>query len=240
MTFEKTKAANDERKSPEELAETDESTDEESEEVAEVETTEETTEAAEETEEESKEESTEEPKAEEANETDENSVDYWKSRAETAETERENYKTGLLAEKAGKRTISKTEDKKAEVTEAAVVGVLERQNERKVLKAVVNKKSEWYIPELVDEEQYNQIVGFLPFNLDKSAPESIFKALKIATKLWKEENGIQDKPKTHGKEATAKLAESKSSTSQGGAPKTQPKKGERKILKKSSSIENWY
>ena len=233
MAFEKTKAAEQGRKSPEEAAEDTE--------VEETEETEETVEEeTEETVEEKSEEATEEPEAVKAKEeVAEETVDYWKQRATTAETEKENYKTGLLNAKAEKRTVEKP-NKEADVNEAVVMGVFERQNERKVLREVVNSKSPSYIPELVDDNQYNEIIGFLPRNLDKSTPEAILKALKVATKLWKEENGIQDKPKDKGKEAKAKLAEVKSSTASGTAPKTEAKKGERKLLKKSSSIENWY
>lgn len=166
----------------------------------------------------------------------EDPAEFWKARAIKERQEKENYKKGLISKKAGDRNLQKKDKKeeKPDVNEAIVNGVLEKKNEREVLKNVINSKHQDYIPELVDDDQYAAIIGYLPRNLDKSNPASIVKALKLATKMWKEDNGIVDKaPKKKND-----LHVSKSGTS-GGSQKEQ-KSGGRKILKTSGGPETWY
>lgn len=173
-------------------------------------------------------------------EEDENSVEYWKQKAKKAEEEKDNYKQGMLSAKAKKRTIDapKVKEDKPNVNEAVVMSVLAKQNEQKVLREVINPKSSLYIPELVDDDKYYEIITYLPRNLDKSSPETIHKALKLATKMWKEDKGIQDKPKDTGKKARADLSSSRSASAGGSTP---PKKSsDRKIIKKSASMSEWY
>lgn len=166
----------------------------------------------------------------------EDPAEFYKALALKERKEKENYKKGLISKKAGDRNLQKEtkKEEKPDINEEVVDRVLQKRNEKEVLKNVINSKHQDYIPELVDDDQYNAIIGYLPRNLDKSKPESIVKALKLATKMWKEDNGIVDKaPKKKND-----LHTSKSGTS-GSAPKEQ-KSGGRKILKTSGGPDTWY
>mgnify|MGYP001571152898 CR=1 FL=1 len=161
----------------------------------------------------------------------------WEARALKAEEDRDNYKRGMLSAKGRTIDTPKLHQKptKVDVTEEAVVSVLEKQNERKVLKDVVDSRSKDYIPELVDENQYNQIIGYLPRNLDKSNQESIVRALRFAVRAWKDDKGIKDKPpKQKGTELSHTKGEGGS-----GAPGNEKTSG-RKILKSSTGMKDWY
>ena len=185
---------------------------------------------------------------EEAEEKKEESIDELKVRLAKAESDLGNYRQGLISEKAKKRTLvtqNVEQDSKEVVAntdiqkqnEQIVLSVLEKQNERKVLRDVINPKSEVFIPELVDDNQYNEIIGYLPRNLDKLNQSSIVRALKIATKLWKEENGIQEKKPDKAVVVRSNLAAGKATSSSG---KQAPTKGGLKILKKSVPVSEWY
>lgn len=182
------------------------------------------------------------------------SVDYWKQKAMKAERDRDIYKQGLMAKKAKERSIDlkpvlqqeestdEVEQKTysdVDIDDQKVLSVLERQNEKRVLREVIDPRSSSYIPELVDDTNYNEILGYLPRSLDKSSPESITKALRLATKMWKEDRGIKDKPKDKGKSVASDLSSVKSSVSGGSAPRVETK-GLRKILKKKPSVQDWY
>lgn len=166
----------------------------------------------------------------------EETLDYWKQRAEKAESDRDNYKEGLLSVKK-KRDLSvdRPEKNQVDVSEDKVVSVLDKRNERAALEDVVNPKSDAYIPELVDDAQYNQIIGYLPRNLDKSSPQKIVRALKVATKLWQEDHGLTEAPKAKDKSGELATMSTKPS-----GEVAEGEKQKRTILKKHQSIDQWY
>ena len=169
-------------------------------------------------------------------EEDDDSVEALKARLQKAEEDRDNYKKGMLSAKSKKRAdkgLSKT-DKQVDVNEEAVVKILSKREEGKALANTINSVHSDYIPELVDESQYNEIIGFLPRNVDKTSYSSIVRGLKLATKMWKDERGIKDKS---SKKDTG-LQTTKSTNSSGGS-KTE-KKNERKILKKQNGACSWF
>lgn len=241
MAFEKTKAAVESR-------DADETTEEQ--ELKDVEeTTDEQAHSSDETQDTDGEEV-----AEEAAET----VVDWKARAEQeeearkkAEEERDNYKRGLINEKAGKRQLDPAKEKPVEkpveeeeeevqevdLSESKIRSVIYKDNEKKALRSVVDSKSDLYIPELVDDTNYNDVISFLPHTIDKSSVESIHRALKLAVYTWKHARGIKDEPKDAGASAKASIAAVKS-TNSGQAPA--PKSTGRKILKKNTGMQGWY
>lgn len=198
-----------------------------------------------------------------------NSLDYWKKRAEKAERNEANYREGMLSAKAAERSLDGTrkatppkkevvveheeeeeddteedeESKKnssVDVGEEKVLSVLYKQNERAALKSVHNPRSQEFIPELMDDRNYYQIIGYLPRNIDRSNPASIVKALKIAVRNWKEDNDIKDeKPKDDQKAVKANLATVQNSS--GGTAKAKPKQNTgRKIIKPTTRMGDWY
>ena len=178
----------------------------------------------------------------------------WKSRAEKAETERDNYKQGLLNEKASKRALtfqpkvekpapveSEADDEepaKATIDEGIVRSVIYKDNEKKALRDVVDSKSKLYIPELVDDVQYNEVIAYLPHSIDKSSVDTIHRALRVAVQAWKYDRGINDTPKDSGASAKASIASVKSASS-ASSPKEQKPQG-RKILKSQTGMSGWY
>lgn len=146
-------------------------------------------------------------------------------------SDRDNYKQGLLVAKAKKRTIEPEKPAKPDANREVVLKVLYEENEKKVLKKIISPDSDSYIPELVDDMQYQEIIGYLPRNFDKSSEGSIVKALKMATKLWKEDKGIKDKP---AKTALNDVSEPKS-----GNNNTETKERKR-ILPRPRSYKEWY
>lgn len=140
------------------------------------------------------------------------------------------------------RMVSKKESDKpkrkpeVDVSEDKIRSVLYKDNEQKVLKAVVKEGDPMFIPELVDDKNWNAVLGYLPRGLDRSSQESIHRALKLAVRSWKEDNGIETKePKA---DAAADLATSKRSGS--GAPRQDSKPSGRKFLRKAPGIDSWY
>lgn len=174
------------------------------------------------------------------NETDEginesdDSVDYWKQRASKAEEDRDNYKQGLLSAKKRRELTVEKPTKEIDISESKVASVLDKRNEKTALEDVVNPKSDAYIPELVDDAQYNKIIGYLPRNLDKSSPQKIVRALKIATELWKQDHGVTD---TKVKDKSGELTTMNAKPSGGTTEET---KAKRTILRKHQSIDQWY
>jgi hypothetical protein len=166
----------------------------------------------------------------------EESVEALKVRLQKAEEDRDNYKNGMLVAKGKKRGEEglQTEKYVPDVNEEAVVKVLSKREEQKALHNTIDTKSPDYIPELVDDNQYNEIIGYLPRNVDKTSYDSIVRGLKLATEMWKKERGIQDKsPKKD-----TKLQTTKSTTSSGT---TKPVKNEgRRILKGYSGVNTWF
>ena len=174
-------------------------------------------------------------------------IEELKDRLLKAEKERDNYRDGMLSAKTKGRTIAQLPQKpdepvepvESDINELVVLSVLEKQNEKKVLRDVIDPRSSNYIPELVDDTQYNEIIGYLPRNLDKSHPDTIVRALKLATKMWKEDNGIEDKPADKGKSVLADLATGKTSASSGATPPKE-QKGGRRIIKPTVPMSDWY
>ena len=182
----------------------------------------------------SSEEDTSTNEVEETETTEEESVDSLKERMAKAERDRDNYKTGMLSVKAKQRNLV-TPDKEDEVdlNEQVVMEVLGKQSEKTALRNTIDAKHTDYIPELVDDYTYNEIIAFLPRNMDKSDYNSIVKSLKIATRMWKEEKGIKEQP--------AKVIIPSPKTTQAKESKLSTKKTGRNLVGKTSSgMDKWY
>jgi hypothetical protein len=176
----------------------------------------------------------------------------WKARAEKAEQERENYKQGLLNEKAGKRQLNQqvpkpvveepeetdTEVDRTDVSDDRIRSVIYKDNEKRALRAVVDSKSPLFLPELVDDSQYNEVIAYLPHAIDKSSVESIHRALRVAIKAWKYDKGIEDGPKESNSSVKASIAAVKSTNISQATPVAE--KGGRRILKSSKGMQDWY
>ena len=106
------------------------------------------------------------------------------------------------------------------------------------MKAVIDPNSPLYLPELVDDKQFQTIVSeYLPRNIDKSSQEGIHKALRIAAAAYKADNGIQTNQDT--KSAKKKLQESSTGAQDGGA--LEVKKAIKKLnIPKQTSPKDWY
>jgi len=168
---------------------------------------------------------------------DEESVEELKARLEKAESDRDNYKRGMLSVKGKKRAEEGLGDKAevGDVNEQAVLSVLGKRTEKQALSNTILPKHDDYIPELVDDNQYQEIIGYLPRNIDKTSYESIVRGLKLATKMWKEDRGIKDKP---AKKSTI-LNTTKSGTASGKTGSVK-KEGVRKIIRKQDNASSWY
>lgn len=180
----------------------------------------------------------------------EESVESLKERLAKAEADRDNYKQGMLSAKGKNRTISKTEEPKQESTvdvdEEKVLKTIYKVNEQKVLRDVINPSSKNYMPELVPDDQYKEIVNYLPRNIDRSSDEGIVRALKLAVNSWKYDKGDISKDEyTKGvkdgvaKAKTSELASTQGVSSQGKAVKKEKKTG-RKILTSGTTPSDWY
>jgi len=154
-------------------------------------------------------------------------------------TEKENYKTGLISAKAKKRDLGEgTTTEKVDVTEEKINSVLNKKIEKEVLRNVIDAKHSDYIPELVDDAQYAEIITYLPRNIDRSSHSGITRALRLATKMWKEDKGIKDTVASNKK--AADVAAVRKTTSGHEAPKKTKVKGERKIIKGGPGMESWF
>jgi len=163
----------------------------------------------------------------------EESVETLKERLAKVERDRDNYKQGMLSEKAKKRTIEAEESDDVDLNEQVVMEVLGKQSEKTALRNTIDTKHSDYIPELVDDANYQEIISYLPRNMDKSDYGSIVKSLKVATRLWKEEKGI--------KEPAKKVNIPSPKTTQAKESKSTSKTAGRKIISKSSeSMDSWY
>lgn len=173
----------------------------------------------------------------------EETVETLKARLQKAESDRDNYKQGLLSKKSKERSLEIQKDSDAspetpDISEEKVLSILHKQNEKAVMRAVINADSPMYLPELIDDRQFQTIVSeYLPRNVDKSSPEGVYKALRIAVNAWKADNGITIKSDT--KSAKAKLQESSTDTHTGSSleVKKQPKKI---FVNKSVPPSEWY
>lgn len=160
----------------------------------------------------------------------------WKARAEKAELERDNYKQGMLSAKAKKRNLEEDAPRSEhpDVNEAVVLEVLGKQSEKKALQNTIDAKHQDYIPELVDDTKYNEIIAYLPRNMDKSDYGSIVKSLKLATKLWKEDKGIKDPVQKKNS-----VPGSKTTLASGGAP-SKPASVPNKFARVNTPMTDWY
>jgi hypothetical protein len=171
----------------------------------------------------------------ESAEEDEESVDTLKERLAKAERDRDNYKQGMLSEKAKKRVISdSSETEGADVNEQVVLEVLGKQSEKTALRNTIDPKHSDYIPELVDDTNYQEIISYLPRSIDKSDYNSIVKSLKIATKIWKDEKGISDKPVKKVSIPSPKTTQAKQTTD------VKKKEGRNIVGKGSVGMDKWY
>ena len=121
------------------------------------------------------------------------------------------------------------------VTEESVRAVLYKDNERKTLREVINPKSQMFIPELVEDKNFTEIVSYLPRSIDKSSPESIHRALTLAARMWKEDKGHGT---TEKKKPEAELATTRGTG--GGSERPEVVKKERTFLKKAPGLDSWY
>ena len=170
-------------------------------------------------------------------EEDEESVEALKARLEKAENDRDNYRQGMLTAKGKQLSDENIFEKKEEeldVNEKAVLKVLAKREEQKAMQNIIDSKHKDYIPELTKNEQFREIIGFLPRNVDTTSYDSIVRSLKLATKMWKEDRGIVDKSP---KKDTGLLNTKSNTASQGG---TEKKKVERVILKRQAPVTDWY
>ena len=125
----------------------------------------------------------------------EETIESLKARLAKAESDRDNYKQGIISRKAKSRNlVDEVERPEVDLNEQVVMGVLEKQTEKAALRNTIDPKHSDYIPELVDDFNYQEIITYLPRSMDKGDYNSIIKSLKLATRLWKEEKGIEDKP----------------------------------------------
>ena len=165
----------------------------------------------------------------------EESVEALKARLGKAEADRDNYKRGMLSAKSKTRGETGLSERPiiGDVNEAVVTAVLEKRTEKEALFNTITPGNKDYIHELVDDNQYQQIIGYLPRNVDKTSYESIVRGLKMATKMWKEDKGIKDKS---SKKDTG-LQTSKSSVASGSKKETDLTG---RFKAKSSSYLDWY
>ena len=172
-------------------------------------------------------------------------VEELKEQLAKAESDRDNYRKGMLSAKAKDRMLvpkenvsaqPKVEQEEVDISEEKVLTVIYRQNEKQILRDVINPDSSFYLSELVDDSQYNEIVGYLPRNIDRSTPQGIHRGLKAAIAAWKEDNGIVTK-KSRDKSAQVDLAATKG-TSTGEIVKQG--RTRKKILSKPKTVKEWY
>lgn len=179
-----------------------------------------------------------EPEAAEGEETPE----VLKEKLKEAEDRADKAKKDLLALKASRREAKRAKPEAnaagASGVESAIDLALNRRNEQSVLRKTVDENSPFFIPELVEEKQYRQIIGYLPRNMDRSTEEGIHKALKLAVVSWKADRGdgkVKDRPNRAAAEAAA------SGTGPGGGGRqVEAKPSGFKLLKKQQEIGTWY
>lgn len=165
-------------------------------------------------------------------------AEYWKEKYKKSLEDAENYKQERAASEAEKRNLDKGDDKKFTDDEEKVLAVLHKQNEKNALRAVVNSKSKFYIPELVPDNQYNEIIRYLPRVVDKSSIKSIVKSLQVAVRSWKFANGVEDDKEPKKKKNDLHVTKSKTSSSP--SSKDSGKGSGRNFIKKSDGMDSWY
>lgn len=149
--------------------------------------------------------------------------------------ERDNYEKGMIAAKKKAKIEKKLPVAPKDDIDEKVLNVLYKENEKTAIKAVVDSESEHYIAELVDDDTWKAVMGYLPVNLDKSSVKTIHKGLKAALAAYKSVEGTQEGV-DESKEAKADLL--KSSKSSGTAPKgdTPPTLN----IPKSTGMQDWF
>lgn len=166
--------------------------------------------------------------------------------------ERDNYKRGLLSAKAKPRSLSLEAEsdavseikqekpaKVSDVGEEKIRKVLYQENERRVLRDVIDSASSNYMKELVDDATFRDVIQYLPQKLDRSSDDSIRRALKVALHAWKFDRGYTEKSKAE-KPAAQMMTSSRRSVA-GSQNESAPKTGaKRRILKKAVPITEWY
>ena len=120
--------------------------------------------------------------------------------------------------------------------EESIRAVLYKDNEKKALRESINPKSDFFIPELVEDKNFNAIVSYLPRSVDRSSPETINKALRLATRMWKEDNGEGSAKK---EKPEAELVATRGAAG-GGSERPEAVKKGRTFLKKVPSLDDWY
>ncbi|MCK9599006.1 MAG: hypothetical protein M0R37_14125 [Bacteroidales bacterium] len=169
-----------------------------------------------------------------AAEVDEETLEQAKERARIAEEKAEKAMKDLIAVKN-----SRKEEKakaKAPNIEAEFDTFLKKRNEQSVLKKVVDEKSPFYLPELVDDAQFRKVTGYLPRNIDRTSEEAIHKALKLAVRMWKEDEGEVPAKKTD-RSVEADLS---ASDSKPGGKSGQEEKRKFNHPRPSTNMADWY
>ena len=110
---------------------------------------------------------------------------------------------------------------------------------------MINPKHTDYISELVDDSQYNEILGYLPRKIDQTSQDGILRALRLAVNSWKLDKGIvgdtdvkKTKQKTSADAKVADLAAINSSVSH--SKNDSVKKRKKHILKRNIPVSEWY
>lgn len=167
----------------------------------------------------------------------------YKAELEKTKRERDNYKEGLLALKSKKRNLVdeqeteevETLDVEPDVVRTKVQEVLNEQTEKRALREVISESSQYYMPELVDDNQYKEIISYLPRVIDRSSVEGITRALKIAVNSWKVDKGVTTPAK---KDKSGEIATMKSTPSSKTNDNSKPER--KRVIPKSSSFSSWY
>lgn len=167
------------------------------------------------------------------------------ARAKKAEEERDSYKRGLQnREKEIKGEKKQAKKVEASSVEDEVLKVIGKQNERRAISEIRNPRSSSFIPELKDETQYAEVLGYLPSNIDRSTPEGITRAFKIAVAAWKYDQGKpvaddEDEKKPDVSDAAA-ISGSPSSRSRATGDDQKKPSGRRLLLKRNIPVNEWY
>lgn len=166
----------------------------------------------------------------------EETTEQLKARLEKAESEKERYKNDLLAlkksGKAGKQPKHET------LSETAIDAAINRRNEKSVLKRVTDEKDDFFIPELVDDAKFNEIVGYLPRNIDRSSEKSIHKALKLAVNAYKLDKGEKNEKREKNTAAADIATAQRKPSAQSGSDNAESK--QKSFKKTSQAIHDWY
>ena len=157
-----------------------------------------------------------------------------KEEKEQLTEERDNYKKGMLSAK-NKRTIEK--EKKPEVDSQLVNKALRRVAEKEAIAEILDPDSPAYIPECVDNKQWNQIISYIPTGADRETKTGVKRALKIAVAAWKADTGFvepENKKEDKASEVGALGEKTGGDKSEGGKPKSTLN------IPKKNDIDTWF